>query len=161
MATKTAPVRPRGISANARRILRELILIALAEADGRARASSVLQTVRERAEAFVPVDWRKPHPPYRTRIDLYTAFERASLRDAGLLDPKERGIWKLTEAGWHQAKQLMAAWSNGGGKPKLSTEPLKSGRSWLGRVAGSLRDEPEFAEVLRLGRDARRKDRPL
>jgi len=27
--------------------------------------------------------------------------------------------------------------------------------NWIGRVAGSFRDEPEFDEVLRLGREAR------
>jgi hypothetical protein len=162
MATKAAPRRPRGRSANARRILRELIFIALAEANGSARASSVLRTVRQRAEDLVPVEWRKPHLPYRSRIELYAAFERASLRDAGLIDATEHGIWKLTPAGWIQAKQLMAAWRNGEGKPRILPEALtpKSGRNWIGRVAGSLRDEPAFAEVLRLGRDARRKDRP-
>ncbi|SRR6266487_2683947 len=163
MTTRAAVSRPRGISANARRILRELILITLGEANGQARASSVLENVRERAKAFVPAEWQKPHPPYRTRIDLYAAFERASLRDAGLIDPTERGIWKLTPAGWNQARQLIASWSDGGGKPRVSAQALspKGGRNWLGRVAGSLRNEPDFDEVLRLGREARSKDRPV
>jgi hypothetical protein len=32
--------------------------------------------------------------------------------------------------------------------------------TWLDRVAGSMKDEPEFAEVLRLGRAIRDADRP-
>jgi len=32
--------------------------------------------------------------------------------------------------------------------------------TWLDRIAGSMRDEPEFAEVLRLGRAIRDADRP-
>ncbi len=32
--------------------------------------------------------------------------------------------------------------------------------TWLDRIAGSMKDEPEFAEVLRLGREARDADRP-
>jgi hypothetical protein len=32
--------------------------------------------------------------------------------------------------------------------------------TWLDRIAGSMKDEPEFAEVLRLGRAIRDADRP-
>ncbi len=32
--------------------------------------------------------------------------------------------------------------------------------TWLDRVAGSFRDQPEFDEVLRLGREIRQADRP-
>ena len=32
--------------------------------------------------------------------------------------------------------------------------------TWLDRIAGSMKDEPEFAEVLRLGRAIRDVDRP-
>lgn len=32
--------------------------------------------------------------------------------------------------------------------------------SWFARVAGSFKDEPEFEEVLRLGRELRRSDKP-
>jgi hypothetical protein len=32
--------------------------------------------------------------------------------------------------------------------------------SWLDKVAGSMKDEPEFAEVSRLGRAVRDADRP-
>lgn len=31
---------------------------------------------------------------------------------------------------------------------------------WLVRVAGSMKDYPEFAEVIRLGREIRQADRP-
>src|SRR5881394_46637 len=154
MATKTAPVRSRGGAANARRILRELILIVLAQTNGRAQTSEVLRSVRKRAEEYVPREWQKPHPPYRSRIELYVAFERASLRDAGLLDATQRGIWKLSKAGWNLAEKLTAGWNEGRSKPKVSTEALthKGVKSWLGRVAGSFRDEPDFDTVLKLGR---------
>jgi hypothetical protein len=33
-------------------------------------------------------------------------------------------------------------------------------RDWLARVAGSFKDEPDFDEVLRLGREIRRSDQP-
>ena len=162
MSSKAAPFRPRGVSANARRILRELILIALAEMDGQARASSVLQTVRERAEGLVPGEWQKPHPPYRTRVDLYTAFERATLRDLGLIDGTERGYWKLTLAGWGQAKKVAKAWKNGTAKPTASSEQVlwQGDAGWIGRILGSMRDEPDFSEVVRLGRKIRSEDRP-
>jgi hypothetical protein len=32
--------------------------------------------------------------------------------------------------------------------------------TWLDRIAGSMKDEPEFGEVLRLGREIRDADRP-
>ena len=36
----------------------------------------------------------------------------------------------------------------------------RNGATWLDRIAGSMKDEPEFAEVLRLGRAIRDADRP-
>lgn len=32
--------------------------------------------------------------------------------------------------------------------------------NWLAKVAGSMKDEPDFAEVLRLGQEIRREDSP-
>jgi hypothetical protein len=36
----------------------------------------------------------------------------------------------------------------------------RSGSTWLERIAGSMKDEHELAEVLRLGREIRDADRP-
>jgi len=44
-------------------------------------------------------------------------------------------------------------------KRQLKARGVTSG-SWLDRVTGSFRDEPDFEEVLRLGRDYRRSHRP-
>jgi hypothetical protein len=38
---------------------------------------------------------------------------------------------------------------------------LRPGETWFNRVAGSMKDDPEFDEVLRLGREIRRADRPV
>jgi hypothetical protein len=35
-----------------------------------------------------------------------------------------------------------------------------SGENWFQRVAGSFKNQPEFDEVLRLGREIRQADRP-
>ncbi len=43
-------------------------------------------------------------------------------------------------------------------KQRLNGETAS--RTWLERMAGSMKDEPEFAEVLRLGRAIRDADRP-
>jgi len=37
---------------------------------------------------------------------------------------------------------------------------VKPAQNWFDRVAGSMKDEPEFDEVLRLGREIRQADRP-
>lgn len=31
---------------------------------------------------------------------------------------------------------------------------------WLGKIVGSMKDDPEFAEILKLGREIRQADRP-
>lgn len=36
----------------------------------------------------------------------------------------------------------------------------RTSENWFTLVAGSFKDEPEFEEVLRLGREIRRSDRP-
>ncbi len=33
-------------------------------------------------------------------------------------------------------------------------------KEWLSKVAGSFRDDPEFAEIVKLGREIREADRP-
>jgi hypothetical protein len=38
--------------------------------------------------------------------------------------------------------------------------PVAAKPDWRQRVAGSFKDEPEFDEVLRLGREIRQADRP-
>ena len=154
--------RPAGAAANGRRVLRELILTTVARAGGSARASSVLRSVRDAGAPYLPAAWEQPHPPYRSRIELYTAFERATLRDAGLLDASERGIWKLTPAGWEQARKLLKRWEDANAKRSARREQLPWGgkAGWIGRILGSMRDEPDFAEVVRLGREIRRAQRP-
>ena len=154
--------RPAGAAANGRRILRELILTTVARAGGQARASSVLRSVRDAGAPYVPAEWHQPHPPYRSRIELYTAFERTTLRNAGLLDASARGIWKLTPAGWECARKLLKGWQKGSAKPLASPQQLPGhgNAEWIGRILGSMRDEPDFAEVVRLGRQIRRSQRP-
>jgi hypothetical protein len=39
--------------------------------------------------------------------------------------------------------------------------PDKAGLTWFDRVAGSFKDDPEFDEILRLGREIRMADLPL
>ena len=41
-----------------------------------------------------------------------------------------------------------------------ATRP-KGSSSWLDQVVGSMKDFPEFEEVLRLGRELREQDRPV
>jgi hypothetical protein len=38
--------------------------------------------------------------------------------------------------------------------------PRESARGWIERIAGSFKDDPEFEEVVRLGREIREADRP-
>src|SRR5438552_5044559 len=122
MAQTVKRGRPSGVAGNARRILREFILKTLAELGGRAKASVVLRAVRDASEPYVPPEWRNPHPPYQSRTELYAAFERANLRDSGLLDATEYGYWKLTPAGWQQAKKIAKAWKKGTAKPTVPLE---------------------------------------
>jgi hypothetical protein len=136
----------------ARKILRELVLTSLAQMGGRAAASSVLSMVKDAASARLPKEWNRPHPPYRSRADMYIAFERATLRDRGFLDGGERGYWRLTPAGWNEAKRLLAG--KGEHAKKVAWE---KDAGWIGQIAGSMSDMPEFLEVLRLGREARRR----
>jgi hypothetical protein len=39
-------------------------------------------------------------------------------------------------------------------------ERITEGTDWITRMSGSLKDYPEFDEVLRLGREVRERDRP-
>ena len=43
---------------------------------------------------------------------------------------------------------------------KLAFSRLGAKRGWIDRIDGSFRDDPEFDEVLRLGREIRQADRP-
>ena len=38
--------------------------------------------------------------------------------------------------------------------------PRETVRDWLERISGSFKDDPEFEEVIRLGREIREADRP-
>jgi hypothetical protein len=43
---------------------------------------------------------------------------------------------------------------------KQRLDQLAPGENWVDRVTGSMKDFPEFGEVLRLGAEIRRADRP-
>lgn len=43
-------------------------------------------------------------------------------------------------------------------KRQLASE--RRGGDWISRITGSFKDDPEFAEIVRLGREIRRADRP-
>ena len=43
---------------------------------------------------------------------------------------------------------------------KLGFSRLGDKRDWIDRIVGSFKDDPEFDEILRLGREIRRADRP-
>lgn len=38
---------------------------------------------------------------------------------------------------------------------------LQFGKDWLERVMGSFKDDPAFGEIIELGREIRRSDRPV
>jgi hypothetical protein len=39
-------------------------------------------------------------------------------------------------------------------------KPRETVRDWLDRISGSFKDDPEFEEIVRLGREIRAADRP-
>jgi hypothetical protein len=43
---------------------------------------------------------------------------------------------------------------------KSQFEHLRAKENWIDRISGSFKDDPEFEEILRLGREIRRADRP-
>jgi hypothetical protein len=43
---------------------------------------------------------------------------------------------------------------------KSRIEGLRSKGNWIDKITGSFQDDPEFDEILRLGRDIRQADRP-
>ena len=43
---------------------------------------------------------------------------------------------------------------------KLEFNRLTSKRNWIDGIVGSFKDDPEFKEILRLGREIRQADRP-
>jgi hypothetical protein len=42
---------------------------------------------------------------------------------------------------------------------KSELERLRSQRGWIDRITGSFKDDPDFEEILRLGREIRQADR--
>lgn len=43
---------------------------------------------------------------------------------------------------------------------KSEFKGLRSKHHWIDRIVGSFKDDPEFDQILRLGREIRRADRP-
>jgi hypothetical protein len=43
---------------------------------------------------------------------------------------------------------------------KRRMPPAGSQQNWIEKITGSFKDDPEFDEILRLGREIRRADRP-
>ena len=43
---------------------------------------------------------------------------------------------------------------------KSQVERLGAKENWIDRITGSFKNDPEFDEILRLGREIRRADRP-
>jgi hypothetical protein len=43
---------------------------------------------------------------------------------------------------------------------KSEMQRMHSGRGWIDRITGSFKDDPDFDEILRLGQEIRRADRP-
>ena len=39
---------------------------------------------------------------------------------------------------------------------KRKTRPERDGKSWIERIAGTFRDDPDFDEIVRLGREFRK-----
>ena len=89
---------------------RPLILKALAEMGGKGRAKEVLERVFEMAEPHLGPEDRsflKTSKEFRWRRKAN--WERYLMVRDGLLRPDSpQGIWELTEAGWMEAKKLIA-----------------------------------------------------
>lgn len=43
---------------------------------------------------------------------------------------------------------------------RSQVERLRPGKGWIDRITGTFKDDPEFEEILRLGQEIRRADRP-
>ena len=88
---------------------RPLILKALAEMGGRGRAKEVLERVFEMAEPYMNSEDRVHLKSNALRWHKNANWERHSMvRDGLLRHDSPRGIWELTEAGWREAKGLIA-----------------------------------------------------
>ena len=88
---------------------RPLILKALAEMGGRGRAKDVLEQVFEMAEPYMKPEDRDLLKSNALRWHKNANWERHSMvRDGLLRRDSPRGIWELTEAGWREAKGLIA-----------------------------------------------------
>ena len=89
---------------------RPLILKALAEMGGKGRAKEVLERVFEMAEPHLgPEDLSFLKTSNEFRWRRKANWERYLMVRDGLLRPDSpQGIWELTEAGWMEAKKLIA-----------------------------------------------------
>ena len=89
---------------------RPLILKALAEMGGKGRAKEVLERVFEMAEPHLgPEDLSFLKTSNEFRWRRKANWERyLMVRDGLLRSDSPQGIWELTEAGWMEAKKLIA-----------------------------------------------------
>ena len=99
---------PRGES-QPQSFYRIFILKALAEMDGRGRTKEVLERVFEMAKPYLShSDFLKIGNVPRWHKNAN--WERYWMVREGLLRPDSpQGVWELTEAGWREAKKLMAS----------------------------------------------------
>ena len=89
---------------------RPLILKALAEMGGKGRAKEVLEQVFEMAEPYMKPEDRERLKSGDVRWHKNANWQRYYMIRDGLLRPDSpQGIWELTEAGWREAKKLMAS----------------------------------------------------
>lgn len=87
---------------------RPYILKALAELGGSARTSDVLKLVEKMVRPYLsPIDLERL-PSGRDRWRNKVLWERFRMIQDGLLhDDSPRGIWKLSESGWEEARKLI------------------------------------------------------
>ncbi|SRR5581483_2947297 len=84
------------------------ILDALRDLGGSGTAKEVRSLVIERG-GFSADELAKVHPSGEPIIENNIDWARNTLKEAGLLDPSERGIWKLTQEGWRTKLTLEQA----------------------------------------------------
>lgn len=106
--------RPRGPYGEARRYIRELVLVVLRGLGGEGQTEQVLDEVHARAAKHLAGSWLTPHGAYRSRIRMAAAFERKTLSNEGLVQSEVRGRWCLSEEGRSLASRIARV---GGPKP--------------------------------------------
>jgi len=87
---------------------RPYILKALAQLGGEARAAEVLKRVREMVQPqLTEIDLQRlPTGDFRWRKNA--CWEKFRMEREGLLrDDSPRGVWKLSEKGWQEARKLL------------------------------------------------------